>query len=200
MDFIHLHSESLFHWVLIPLLIFLARICDVSIGTMRVIFISRGMKRIAPILGFFEVIIWLLAIGQIMKNVTNVAAYLAYGGGFAMGTYVGMLIEDKMSLGLAIVRIITKDCAAGLIQYLKESNYGITVIDAEGGMGKVKVIFTIVQRAKVQDLIETITNLNPTAFYSVADVRFASEGVFPQLKGSLIRNHLNRFGMRRKGK
>ena len=87
-----------FAWVVLPLLIFFARICDVTLGTIRVIFISKGFKYIAPCIGFFEVIIWLLAIGQVMNNITNVASYIAYGAGFATGTFVGMAIEEKLSL------------------------------------------------------------------------------------------------------
>ncbi|MDD1699528.1 MAG: DUF5698 domain-containing protein, partial [Methanoregula sp.] len=101
-------SPEIFTYVIIPLLIFCARICDVSLGTIRVIFISKGIKYLAPIIGFFEVIIWLLAIGQVMNNLTNFVAYGAYGAGFASGTYIGMLIEEKISLGLTSVRIITK--------------------------------------------------------------------------------------------
>src|SRR5512136_1974751 len=112
-------SSDLFAWVILPLLIFFARICDVSLGTIRVIFISKGIKYIAPIIGFFEVIIWLLAIGQVMNNLTNVVAYIAYGAGFASGTFIGMLIEEKISLGLTSVRIITKKDPAELIQYLR---------------------------------------------------------------------------------
>ena len=96
-----------FEWVLIPVLICLARIVDVSIGTLRIIFVSKGMRGIAPILGFFEVIIWLVAIGQIFQNLSNWVNYIAYGAGFAMGNFVGIYIEGKISLGYTLVRIIT---------------------------------------------------------------------------------------------
>ncbi|HER42916.1 MAG TPA: hypothetical protein ENO08_00460, partial [Candidatus Eisenbacteria bacterium] len=82
-------DSELFKWVVLPLLIILARVIDVTIGTIRIVFVSRGHKVIAPILGFFEVLIWLLAIGQIMRNLSNFMCYIAYGTGFALGTYMG---------------------------------------------------------------------------------------------------------------
>ena len=82
----------IFTWVLLPILIFFARILDQSIGTMRLIFLSKGMKHIAPFLGFFEVIIWLLAIGQIMQHLDNWVCYVAYGAGFAMGNFIGITL------------------------------------------------------------------------------------------------------------
>ncbi len=72
-------------WIILPLLIFTARICDVSLGTIRVIFVARGYRYLAPILGFFEISIWLLAIGQIMRDLDNIVTYFAYAGGFASG-------------------------------------------------------------------------------------------------------------------
>ncbi|NIV12469.1 MAG: hypothetical protein GWN62_14690, partial [Aliifodinibius sp.] len=82
-----------FTWIILPILIFVARIIDVSIGTMRIVYIARREKLIVTVLAFFEIIIWLLAIGQIFKNLNNVACYLAYAFGFALGNYIGMYIE-----------------------------------------------------------------------------------------------------------
>ena len=82
-------GTHLFAWVILPLLIFLARVADVSMGTLRIIFVSKGLKYLAPIIGFFEVIIWLLAIRIIMQNLSNFMCYIAYGAGFAMGNYAG---------------------------------------------------------------------------------------------------------------
>jgi len=119
-------SPEIFTYVILPIMIFCARICDVSLGTIRVIFISKGIKYLAPIIGFFEVIIWLLAIGQVMNNLTNGVAYIAYGAGFASGTFIGMIIEEKISLGLTSVRIITREDPAELMKYLRSHDYGVT--------------------------------------------------------------------------
>ncbi len=173
-------SSGLFEWVILPALIFCARICDVSLGTIRVIFISKGIKYLAPAIGFFEVIIWLLAIGQVMNNLTNIASYIAYGGGFAAGTFIGMLIEEKISLGLTGVRIITSDDPARLVQYLRSQNYGVTCVDGQGANGRVKMVFSIIRRQNLPDVVDVIRRFNPGAFYSVEDVKSVSEGVFPE--------------------
>ena len=172
-------STGLFEWVILPVLIFCARICDVSLGTIRVIFITKGVRYLAPLIGFFEVIIWLLAIGQVMNNLTNVASYIAYGGGFATGTFIGMRIEEKISLGLTSVRIITIEEPSQLVNYLRSQNYGVTTIDGEGATGQVKMVFSIIRRQDLPDVVELIKKLHPGAFYSIEDVKSVSEGVFP---------------------
>jgi uncharacterized protein YebE (UPF0316 family) len=173
-------SSGLFEWVILPVLIFCARICDVSLGTIRVIFISKGIKYLAPLIGFFEVIIWLVAIGQVMNNLTNVASYIAYGGGFAMGTLIGMLIEEKISLGHTSVRIITNEDPSRLVDYLRSQNYGVTTVDGQGATGQVKMVFSIIRRQDLVTVVEVIRKFNPAAFYSIEDVKSVSEGVFPE--------------------
>ena len=99
--------------IIIPLLIFVARIFDVTLGTIRIILVSRGVKIPAALLGFFEVLIWLIAIGRVMQNLNNVSNYIAYAGGFAMGNFVGIYIENKLAMGLLSIRVVTaKDAAA----------------------------------------------------------------------------------------
>jgi len=195
-------SPEIFTYVIIPLLIFCARICDVSLGTIRVIFISKGIKYLAPIIGFFEVIIWLLAIGQVMNNLTNFVAYGAYGAGFASGTYIGMLIEEKISLGLTSVRIITKKDPAELIDYLRSQNYGVTSIEGTGGTGKVKMVFTIIKRQDLQHVVGIIKQFNPNAFYSIEEVKSIAEGVFPEKhpRGFGVFSWIDSLRFYRKGK
>lgn len=193
-------STGLFEWVILPMLIFFARICDVSLGTIRVIFITKGVRYLAPLIGFFEVIIWLLAIGQVMNNLTNVASYIAYGGGFAMGTYIGMLIEEKISLGLTSVRIITKEEPSQLVNYLRSQNYGVTTVDGEGATGQVKMVFSIIRRQDLPDVVEVIKKLHPGAFYSVEDVKSVSEGVFPEERRRFFIPYSEAIRFFRKGK
>ena len=178
--------SPLFAWVILPLLIFFARICDVTLGTIRVIFISKGFKYIAPCIGFFEVIIWLLAIGQVMNNITNVASYIAYGAGFATGTFVGMVIEEKLSLGMVIVRVITNKDTGELVNALKAQNFGVTMIDAEGSMGPVNILFMVLKRQDLPQVIGVIKEFQPKAFYSIEDVKTAAEGVFPEKKSRFL--------------
>jgi uncharacterized protein YebE (UPF0316 family) len=195
-------SPVLLTYVVLPILIFCARICDVSLGTIRVIFISKGIKYIAPFIGFFEVIIWLLAIGQVMNNLTNVVAYIAYGAGFASGTFIGMLIEEKISLGLTSVRIITKKDPTELIQYLRSHDYGVTSIDGEGATGRVKMVYTIIKRQDLAHVVSIIKQFHPNAFYSVDEVKSVSEGVFPErrARGAGAFSWIDSLRFYRKGK
>lgn len=175
-------DSEIFAWVVMPILIFLSRVADQSIGTVRLIFLSKGFKFWAPFLGFFEVIIWLLAVTQIIKHVDNPLSYVSYGAGFATGNFIGMWLEEKISIGKVMVRIIPKKNTDLLLQYMKSQNFGITRVDAEGSLGKVKVIFSIINRKDLKELIEAINHYNPNAFYSVEDVRAVREGVFKQRK------------------
>jgi uncharacterized protein YebE (UPF0316 family) len=175
-----------FTWVILPVLIFIARIMDQTIGSMRLIFLAKGMKFIAPILGFFEVIIWLLAMGQIMQHLDNWLSYIAYGAGFATGNFIGMLLEEKISLGTVIIRVILSRQSPELIDELKSQNFGLTLVDAEGSKGSVKLIFSIIRRKELPNFIDTIHQFNPNAFYTVEDVKSASEGIFKRSDSRLF--------------
>ena len=129
MDAAVIMDSWVFTWVLLPLLIFFARIMDVSIGTIRLIFVSKGFKFYAPLLGFFEVIIWLMAIGQIMQHLDNILCYIAYGLGFATGNFVGIYLEEKLSLGSVVLRIIPRKDTTDLIRHLRDSNYGVSSVN-----------------------------------------------------------------------
>jgi uncharacterized protein YebE (UPF0316 family) len=171
-------DSPIFTWVVLPLLIFCARICDQSIGTLRLIFVAKGMKFLAPLLGFLEAGIWLLAIGQIMQHLDNAVCYIAYAAGFAMGNYIGMLLDEKISLGNVIIRVITGSDADELVAHLREHTFGITVLDANGSKGPVKVIFSIIKRKDAEQFIGIINEFNPHSFYTIEEVRSVNEGVF----------------------
>ena len=187
-------------WILLPFLIFAARVFDVSLGTVRVIFVSRGLKYLAPIVGFFEILIWLLAIGQIMKNLSNPACYVAYAGGFAMGNFVGICIAERLSLGVVLIRVVTKKDALSLVQMLKAQDYGVTSVDGHGTEGQVKVVFTIVPRREVITVAALIKEFNPQAFYSIEDVNFVEKGIFPLKRNWTNSSSLELFRLFKKGK
>ena len=115
-----------FTWVIVPLLIFLARVSDVTLGTIRIVFVSKGFKLLAPILGFFEVFIWLLAMSKVIQNLDYWLYYVAYSAGFAVGNYVGLSIEERLALGYINLRIITMDSPEKLISRLSGEGFGVT--------------------------------------------------------------------------
>ncbi|HEY8463067.1 MAG TPA: DUF2179 domain-containing protein [Bacillota bacterium] len=192
-----LTNAEFFSWFVLPLLISVARICDVTIGTIRIIFVSRGQKIFASLLGFFEVLIWLIAIGQIMQNLNNFACYIAYAAGFAMGNYIGITIEAKLAMGVVMVRIITSHDGSSLITHLKEAGYGVTSIDAKGAIGPVHIIYTVIKRNALNEVVQMIHQFNPKAFYAIEDVRTVREGVFPAKQPSFTGQYWPVYGKRR---
>lgn len=176
----HINFDTLIYpYILIPVLICVARVIDVTLGTLRIIFVSRGFSKLAPIVGFFEVLIWLLAIGQVMNNLTNIYNYLAYALGFALGNYIGMSVERKLSLGVVIVQVITQSDASILIEHLHDRGYGLTTSEAVGVSGPVHIIFSVINRTNLNEIVGIIKKYNPRAFYMVSDVRSVSEGPYP---------------------
>jgi uncharacterized protein YebE (UPF0316 family) len=174
-----LTSEApIFVWVILPLLIFCSRIFDQSVGTLRMIFVSKGYRSLAPVFAFFESLIWLLAIGEIMKHLNNPLCYVAYAGGYAMGNWVGMWLDERISIGNVIIRVILSVASPELIEQLKAANYGLTLLDAEGGKGKVKVVFSIIKRKDVKHFVDILNEYSPHSFYTIEEVRSVNEGVF----------------------
>ena len=200
MNSLMLSNSSLYAWFLLPLLIFIARVADVSIGTVRVIFVSRGLKYLAPLVGFFEILIWLLAIGQIMKNLSNPICYIAYAGGFATGNFVGIWIAEKLSLGVVLIRVVSKKDASELVEYLKNARYGVTSIDGHGTAGEVKVIFTVVPRREAATVVDLVKKFNPKAFYSIEEIGFVEKGIFPPKRIGSFPSLFKLFRPFRKGK
>lgn len=174
-----LFGTELYTWVVLPLLVFGARVLDVSLGTLRIIFIARGRRRLAPLLGFFEVLIWIVVVSQVMQNLHSPLAFIAYAAGFATGNYIGMWIEDKLAIGTLIVRVIVPHEADQLLSRLSAAGYGVTSVDAHGSTGQVTLIYTVVKRKDLHAVMTIIQDTHPKAFTSVEEVRSTHEGIFP---------------------
>ncbi len=171
-----------YSWVMIPLFIMGARICDVTLGTLRFIFISRGYRKLAPIIGFFEVIIWLVAIQTVLVNLKNFACFLGYGFGFAAGNFIGMWLEEKLSIGMVLVRIVLRQDQNSIADFLKQNDYGFTIIEGEGTKEKVKILFTIIKRKNLDNVLAALFLYAPKAFYSVENIQSARQGIYPLRK------------------
>ena len=167
-----------YNWILLPVLIFIARMCDVTLATLRSIFVSKGFKKIVPFVGFFEVLIWLLAARQVLSSLTNPACFFAWAGGFALGTYIGMRIDEFLALGMQVVRIITAVNHEILVSELRSRNHGVTIVDAQGSTGPVKFVYIVIKRKSLKEVITLIKKHCPNVFYSVEDVRKSSKGIF----------------------
>lgn len=176
-------DPDLLNYIIIPILIFLARICDVSINTVRIIFMLNSRKFISTVLGFFESGIWLLAISQIFQNLSSWPTYLAYAGGYASGIFVGMMIEEKLAIGNVVVRVITAKPATALIEFFKEKKQRFTSVPGESADGPVNVLFTVIKRDRLPEIIQAIKRYNPQAMYTVEGVKKVSDGEVVDDKG-----------------
>lgn len=176
-----------YHWLILPALIFLARLSDVTLATLRHIFISRGLKNIVPFVAFVEVILWLIAVTQITKEISNPVCYLAFALGYASGTYVGILLDERLAIGMQVIRVITNHDHEVLVNALRKHNHGVTVIQATGAIGPVLILFSVVKRQNVEHVISLVREHQPEAFYSIEDVKTSSMGVFSDSERSVFK-------------
>ena len=165
-------------WILagVPALIFLARVLDVGVGTLRIAMVARGYRRVAPLLGFCESLIWLVAISQVVQHLDRPVHYLAWSAGFATGTWAGLLLEEKLAFGLLAVRIITDEDASQLVEELETAAFDTTSFAARGIRGRVRLLFSVIRRRDLERFRAIVQRHQPKAFVSVSDVRSASEG------------------------
>jgi uncharacterized protein YebE (UPF0316 family) len=163
---------------LLPVVIFFGRICDVTLGTLRIIFVSKGEKMKAPIVGFFEVFIWVVVISQIFANTTNIYAYIAYAAGYATGNFVGIFVENKIGFGYQLFRIYTQKNGAELCRMLNQRGIGSTLIKGEGAVSEVDIIEAVVKRRADKIVIETLNQFDPDIFYLIEDIRSKQKGIF----------------------
>lgn len=176
-------------WVILPFIVFFARICDVTLGTIRIIFISRGLRKYAPFLGFFEVLIWIVVIGQLVQHLTSVTAYIGYAAGFATGNFVGMWLEDRLALGTYLLRVMISGESQSLVSAVHDAGFGVTQMDATGSQGPVKMIYIIVKRKDVDKVMTIIHQQAPHAFITAEEIRSAEKGIFP-IDGHKIKRHM----------
>jgi uncharacterized protein YebE (UPF0316 family) len=164
-------TQSLYLQIAIPFLIFILRAADVSMSAMRIIFVTRGVRFLAAVVGFFEMLIWLVGITQIMQNLNNPVNYIAFASGFSLGTFVGITIEKKIAIGNISVQFITDKDPSELLRHFRDNGYGLTTIDAQGAFGPVKIIFIIVRRKLLEKALCAIKKFDSNAFYAIGDVR-----------------------------
>lgn len=194
MDFSFLSSHWMLNYVVIPALICFARICDVSLGTIRIISVSKGMKLPSAVLGFFEVSIWLLALGQIMQNLGNVFNAFAYAAGYAAGNYIGICIEEKLSLGIYILRIMTKRDSVAMMDKLSGAGYGVTNVTGKGAFGPVDVLLSVIKRKDFQHVTQLIRAVDPDAMFTAEEVKSVSA---PPLSGRAVTTTASLFRLPR---
>jgi uncharacterized protein YebE (UPF0316 family) len=177
---------DVYPWLL-PVVIFFGRIVDVALGTLRIIFVSKGEKNKAPLIGFIEVFIWVVVISQILARANDMVAYVSYAAGYAAGNYIGLILENRIAYGVVLCRIYTQKNGNELIQALNKLNIGATMTHGKGSTNEVDIIETVVDRKVMKSLETTINEFDSNSFYVIEDVRTKKNGIFPKRKTILER-------------
>ncbi len=158
------------------LMIFAFRIIDVSLGTIRMIFIIQGRRIVAALIGFVEVTIFLVAISKAISGMHNIVSVIAYSGGFACGTLLGITIEHKLALGWSHIRIISQRHSGQIAGALREAGFGVTVVPGEGMKGPVELVYTTVRRKQSRQVIKIVEGIDREAFITLHDSRHIFRG------------------------
>ncbi len=187
-------NSSYFDLIILPLLIFVMRICDMSLDTMRIIFMTKGYRKVAPVIGFFEILIWIVAITRIMENLNNWITYVAYAAGFATGNYVGMLLDEKLAIGHEMIRVITKNESGNLADKLRKAGFGVTFVQATGMQGEVGIHYIIVNRKNLKTAISIIETNAPSAFYTIENIHFVNRPLDKNIISNGVGSRLFPFG------
>lgn len=156
--------------LLSALLIFFLRLLDVSLGAIRIVNLVRGRRGLAGLLGFFESLVWVLAASQVFANLDDPARLVAFAAGFGAGTVLGGTIERWMALGKSVLRVITPVDGPPVAPSLRAAGFGVTVVNAEGRDGPVRLAFTVIPRRRHAEALDIVRAVNGEAFVTLEDV------------------------------
>ena len=160
------------HPLLGALFVFCARVCDVSLGTLRTILVFRAYRVRAALLGFFESLIWVTAAGLVLRNMTGWHMALGYAAGYATGNYLGIWLESKLAMGMELVRVISPAPGVALAMRVREDEFSVVEVDGHGDDGNpIEVLFVVEQRRRLPKLIQRIETTDPSAIYTITDVK-----------------------------
>lgn len=165
------------------ILIFLSRLIDVSLGTMRTLMVVQGRKWAAAIIGFVEITIYVVVLGKVVNSLDNPFNLLSYSLGFATGNFVGIMIENKIALGKLAVKVILKsEDNTQIIEELRDAGFGVTVVRGSGKEGKREILNIIIDRKKLKNLQRLLSETEETAFITVSSINPISGGYFAPKK------------------
>ncbi len=153
------------------LLIFGLRVVDMALDTIRVLFVVRGRKGLAWVLGFFQALVFVIAISSVLSNLDNPLNVLGYAAGFATGNVVGMLLEERMAIGYMHLSIISPRLGAALAEQLRAAGYAVTELPGRGKNGAVNVLHVDVRRRDQAEVETIVLEADPGAFVTTEEVR-----------------------------
>lgn len=152
------------------LLIFFLRTIDITLATMRMLIVVRGMKLLAWVIGFFQALVFVLAIREILTDTNNVLNILGFAAGFATGNVVGMFIEDRLAIGHTHLRIISPRHGQEIAERVREQGYAVTEMSGRGKDGMVTVLSASVLRKHRRQIESFISEIDPDAFITAENV------------------------------
>ena len=189
------------NWVVLPILIFISRILDVSLDTLKVVFVSQGYKKLAVLANFLGTLVWIVIVRQVITSMENPMWLLAYAFGASAGTYIGLLISEKVAIGKVAIRANIRNRPDKLITKLRKSGFGVTVTEAHGKIKSSKQLYSVIKGKDVEKYVGIIKKNNPKAFYTVENIKSVNEGIFRTSEKSFAFNNLantfTSFGFRR---
>lgn len=166
-----------------PLVVYALRATDVTIATIRMLLIMRGHRYLAPVIGFFEILIWVTAIGIVVQYLTSPLYVIGYAAGFATGNFLGLHIESRLALGLCSVRAIVTEGGPALATELRDGGFGVTELMGQGRDGPVDVLLSVLPRKRVKACLALIDGRAPGSFVVVDEPRRVEHGwMFPARK------------------
>ncbi len=167
--------------VLICIFIFFARVADMSLDVVRILMLTRGRKIEAALIGFIETAIFILALGQVLQGgLNNIFKVIAYAGGFAIGNYVGSIIEERIAMGHLTLQIFpTNECLTEMVGCLRERGFGLTCLTGQGRSGDRSVLYLFLKRKGLPRVLEIMNKLDRNTFYNISDTRDIRGGIFP---------------------
>ncbi len=155
----------------LPILIFLIRVTDMSLDTLRVLFVVRGRRAQAWIVGFFQSALWVIAVASVLSHLDNLFNVLAYAAGFATGNVVGMRIEERLAIGHSHLRVISSQRGDAIAEAVRRAGYAVTELAGRGKDGTVSILSTSVRRRDIEPVRREVLLVDPEAFVTLSDVR-----------------------------
>lgn len=164
------------------LFIYFAKVSDVTLTTIRMIMVVKGRRIQAAAIGFVEIIIYIMALGKVLEDLSNPINVLMYATGYATGNYLGIYVEEKMALGSIIAQVIAPGNSMKLAEKLREEGFGVTVAEAYGKDGMQHILNIAMQRKNLHKLYKVLDEYDTKTFVTITDARSTRGGYFTSLK------------------
>jgi len=168
---------------LLCLLIFGLRVCDVTLGTVRTVAIVKGYLGVAVALGFFEVLIWILAVSQVIVRINeSIFLAIAFAGGFAAGNAVGILVERRLAMGTSVVRILSANHGRSIAEAIRLDGHDVSIFDGDGGAGPITLVYAVAPRRKTKRMLQLARSIDPDLLYVSEPAHESFGGVAARLR------------------